>query len=88
MSVFLWVILIFVGFYYVSILFLRYVLPWLLTRFIRKQQEKFSGTTGQRRKSPDGEVKVNTNQRSSSKGDDGTFGEYIDFEEIEDNPNS
>lgn len=84
MSTFLWVIFIFIGFYYGFKLFLRYVLPWLLARFIRKQQEKFSGQ-GQNRPMQD-EVRVNTKKKNSVKKDDGSFGEYVDFEEIEDKP--
>jgi hypothetical protein len=84
MSTFLWVIFILIGFYYSFILFLRYILPWLLARFIRKQQEKFTNMN-QNRPMQD-EVKVNAKKKNSGKKDDGSFGEYIDFEEIEDKP--
>ncbi|HEY9113727.1 MAG TPA: hypothetical protein VIN10_03450 [Bacteroidales bacterium] len=84
MSTFLWVIFIFIGFYYGFKLFLRYILPWLLARFIRKQQEKF---TNMNQGSPSqDEIRVNTNKKKSSKKDDGSFGEYVDFEEIDDKP--
>jgi hypothetical protein len=84
MSTFLWVIFIFIGFYYGFQLFFRYVLPWLLTRFIKKQQEKFANMN-QGRASQD-EIRVNTNKKKESTKDDGSFGEYVDFEEIEDKP--
>ena len=80
MSVFLWIIFIFITIYYGFQLFFRYVLPWLLARFIRKQQEKFS-SMNQNHSSKD-EIKVNKKNKSNSKSDDGSFGEYIDFEEI------
>lgn len=84
MSTFLWVIFIFIIIYYGSQLFFRYALPWLLARFIRKQQEKFTNMNQNRQK--EDEIRVNTKKKNSGKKDDGSFGEYIDFEEIEDKP--
>jgi len=84
MSTFLWFILVFVSIYYGFKLFLRYALPWLLGRFIRKQQEKF--TNMNQSTSSQDEVRVNTKKKEGSKRDDGSFGEYVDFEEIDDRP--
>jgi hypothetical protein len=61
-------------------------LPWLLARFIRKQQEKFTNMNFSRQ--PQEEIRVKSNKKSTVKRDDGSFGEYVDFEEIEDNPKS
>lgn len=86
MSTFLWIIVIFIILYYSFQLFFRYVLPWLLARFIRKQQEKFANMI--QSNSPKDEMKVNKKKRNNIKSDDGTFGEYVDFEEIKNNPDS
>jgi hypothetical protein len=86
MELFLKFIFVVVVIYYSGLLFFRYGLPWLLARFIRKQQEKFfqqppvsgSGNTEPKAKK---QPKVKK-KKTDDKGD--TFGEYVDFEEIED----
>lgn len=82
MSTFLWIVLIFVSIYYGFKIFVRYFLPWLLARFVRKQQEKFNNFGNSQ--SGQNEVKVKKN-KAQSKRDDGSFGEYVEFEEIDDN---
>ncbi len=63
----------------------RYVFPWLLKRFINKQQEKFYNQTqsgNSRTERQEGEVKITGAPQRSSKKDD--LGEYVDYEEIKD----
>jgi len=61
-------------------------LPWLMGRYVKKQQEKFyqgfdqSGRNAQPKK--EGEVKIKQ-PRKKSKKDDGDFGEYVDFEDLD-----
>jgi hypothetical protein len=71
--------------YYAVILFFRYALPWLLGRFIKKQQEKYFGQSQPFVKSeaPEKEKKSNRTTKKQQQKDDKTFGEYIDFEEIQ-----
>jgi hypothetical protein len=64
-------------------LFLRYVVPFLLGRFIRKQQEKFYGqqSANHYQQDEEGKVRVKTKARGKKKNDD--LGDYIDYEEID-----
>jgi len=79
-------IFIFVLLYYGSKLFFRYGLPWLIMHFVRKQQDKFNNGFGQEEpfgEKEEGEMRVKTQQESKGKTDDKDFGEYVDFEEID-----
>ncbi len=73
--------------YYIFRIFIRYALPWFLARFMKKQQEKFNNMGGFQRNDysnpNEGDVKVKSNQSPKS-NDDGEFGEYVDFEEVDD----
>ena len=84
MNFFLWLILIFFLFVYGFRLFLRYGMPWLLGRFMKKQQEKFNQAYNQQQGfgqgKTDGEVEINVPSKKEQKKDNG-FGEYVDFEE-------
>lgn len=67
-------------------LFLRYGVPWLMGRYMKKQQEKFyqgfdqtSGNTHQKR---EGEINIKQTRKTTKK-DDGDFGEYVEFEDLE-----
>ena len=80
MEVFLGIILFFVILYYAFKLFLRYVLPWILARFIRNQNERFSQHY-QSTKPEEGEVRIRKNKANRKKDDNG-FGEYVDFEDV------
>ena len=68
-------------------LFLRYGLPWLMGRYVKKQQEKFyqgfDQTGGNTYQKKEGEIKIKQ-PRNKSKNDEGDFGEYVDFEDIND----
>lgn len=62
----------------------RYVLPYLLKRFLKKKQTEFTQQFSQR-KSPvekEGEVSIKTKPKKS-KSNTSKLGEYIDFEEVD-----
>lgn len=77
------VILIYYGFRLV----IRYVVPWMIARFMKKQQEKFNQMNGfadtNYNQKKDGEVNIKTRQAHKTKEDD-NFGEYVDFEDVDD----
>ncbi|NOU47417.1 MAG: hypothetical protein HOO86_10185 [Bacteroidales bacterium] len=81
LSIIFWTLVI----YYSLRLILRYLVPFLLARFVKRMQNKMSGfdqtvNTPQQ----EGEVKVNFTPKEQTKSKSG-IGEYIDFEEINDN---
>ena len=84
MNLFLWLIFIFFLLAYGFRLFLRYGMPWLLGRFMKKQQEKFNQAYNQQQGfgqgNTEGEVEINVPSKKEQKKDNG-FGEYVDFEE-------
>tara|TARA_R110002049_G_scaffold122342_5_gene277189 strand:+ start:3699 stop:3980 length:282 start_codon:yes stop_codon:yes gene_type:complete len=76
-------IAIFFAVYYGFKFLAKYVFPWLLKRFINKQQEKFNqqyGSTTSDRKTNEGEVKITSAPNKINRKDD--LGEYVDYEEI------
>jgi len=64
-------------------LFVRYIIPFFLGRFLRKQQEKFYGQQAGTpyNRDDEGTVRVKTKGQSSRKKDD--LGEYVDYEDID-----
>ena len=84
MDVLLWIFLFFVILYYGFRLFLRYVLPWLLARFVRNQQEKFTQGQSYSKEKKDGEVRIRKDASKKNK-DDKSFGEYVEFEDLDNN---
>ena len=80
------VLLIFILLGYAFRLFFRYGLPWLMGRYVKKQQEKyyqgFNQAGGNAYQKKEGEVKIKQ-PRKKSKKDGGDFGEYVDFEEVD-----
>ncbi len=87
MEVFLRFIFVVVLIYYGFRLVIRYVVPWLIARFMKKQQDKFNQMNGFANSSDnqkkEGDVDLNTKRNQKSKEDDG-FGEYVDFEDVDD----
>ncbi|MBU1371095.1 MAG: DUF4834 family protein [Bacteroidetes bacterium] len=75
-----WVLFIFYAFR----LFLRYVLPWIIGRYIRKMQDKMGQSQNKNSRQKEGEVKLNYKESEHSRVDP-DIGEYVDFEEIKDN---
>jgi bacteriorhodopsin len=83
LSIIFWVLVI----YYLIKLIVRYLFPFLLVRFINRMQNKMGGFQAQAENaSREGEVKVKYNPETNTKSNS-DLGEYIDFEEIKDNPN-
>lgn len=77
-------ILIFVGIYFAFKLIFRRLVPFLLKRFINKQQKKYEkyGDFQQGSKEKEGEVHIH---HQSKKGkNDNQIGDYIDYEEVPD----
>jgi hypothetical protein len=77
-------------FYYLFLLFFRYIVPYLLKRHIRKTQEKYYGSgpdVNNKEKKKEGNVNIDyvpgkEKKNAKNKGDD--LGEFVDYEEIED----
>lgn len=80
------VILIFILLGYAFRLFLRYGLPWLMSRYVKKQQEKFyqgfDQAGGKTQQKKEGEIKIKQ-PRKKTKKDEGDFGEYVEFEDLD-----
>jgi hypothetical protein len=88
MELFLLVIFWIIVMYYAFKLTLRYAVPWLVKRYIRKMQRNMDGfgkgpSSAQDR---DG-LKVDPTGKGETRIDPDA-GEYVDFEEIKDNPKS
>lgn len=70
----------------------RYILPWLIKRYIKKTKKKFyqqnfGADPGFQKKQKKSEGKINIKtgkKKKKDKRDDG-LGEYVDYEEIDDN---
>ncbi len=86
MEVFLRFIFVVVLIYYGFRLVVRYVVPWMIARFMKKQQDKFNQMGGfnnpNHNQPKEGDVNIKTTQTHKSKKDDG-FGEYVDFEDVD-----
>lgn len=85
MELLLGIFFFFVLLYYGLKLFLKYGLPWLITRFMKNQQSKYSayGQSRADQQKREGEIKIKTSRQGKPKDDTG-FGEYVDFEELDD----
>ncbi|PLX13206.1 MAG: hypothetical protein C0598_04270 [Marinilabiliales bacterium] len=89
MEIIFWIIIVFFLLGYAFRIFLRYGLPWLLGRFIRNQQNKHSGFSSSgfnsQYQKPEGEIKIKTNKKPNQHKDsqDDSFGEYVDFEDVD-----
>lgn len=85
MDILLGIIVFFILLWYGMKLFMRYGLPWLLARFIKKQQSRYGHFNqhqgGGHPPEPEGRVKVKKDKARKPKDDDG-FGEYVDFEDV------
>jgi len=69
---------------FLSKLFFRYVLPWWLSRFVKKQQKKYEQQFYDNgRVYEDDEIRIKKEAGNSEVNPD--VGEYIDFEEVDDN---
>ncbi len=76
------VIFILIVVWYVMKLIVRYLIPKAILHFINRQQN-FDGTKNNRKPSKEGEIKIKVEHPEQNKKDEGDFGEYVDFEEVE-----
>ncbi len=71
--------------YYGFKIAVRYIMPWVLTRFVKKQQEKFNNMNNysnyNTNTNNDIHVKTKSNHTHTNDTD---FGEYVDFEDVDD----
>ncbi len=74
--------------YYTLKLIARYVMPYLLSLFIKKAQDRMMGNAndnqGSRKQKKEGEVSVDATKQSPPKASKDKLGDYVDFEEVED----
>ena len=72
---------------FVGKLFFRYVLPWWLNRFVKKQRKKYDQQFNSNgRVYEDDEIRI---KKEASNGEvNPDVGEYVDFEEVDDNPDN
>jgi len=74
--------------YYGFKIVFRYVAPWLLGRFMKKQHDKFNQMNGFENndydQSKEGEVHVKKKESQKTNNIDDEFGEYVDFEDVND----
>ena len=62
----------------------RFLLPYVLKKYIRKQQSKFNHGFGYRKDNVEKEGKVTIKKNPKKpKSDTSDMGEYVDFEEID-----
>ncbi len=83
MEFILTVILIFFTISFLGRLFFRFVLPWWLARFMKKQQKKYEEQFYREQKVDD-EEKIRYNESSVKGHVNPDVGEYVDFEEVDD----
>ena len=83
MEFILTVILVFFIISFLGKLFFRYVLPWWLARFVKKQQKKYERQFYNEEKI-NGEEKIRYKNSDIEGSVNPDVGEYVDFEEIDD----
>lgn len=74
-------ILIFIAVYYAFKFLLKFFFPIFLKSFIARQQKKYNQNAGSSKRK-EGEVNINSSKKSTSEFDD--LGEYVEYEEIDD----
>jgi len=85
MTGFIRVLLIFALIYFIVRILFRYVLPFLLKRFINRKMEEMSGRANNyQHKEPrrEGEITVDYKPSDKKKRNKKNTGDYVDFEEI------
>jgi hypothetical protein len=87
MEILFWIIFIFLAIGYTFKIFLRYGLPWLLSRFVQNQQQKYSNSQASNNynnpPSPDGQVNVKVNKKKKNDAEVDDFGEYVEYEDVD-----
>jgi len=80
------IILVFFALSFIGRLFFRYVLPWWLSRFLKKQQKKYSQQFYSEQ-NVDEDEKIRYNESVAKGTVNPDVGEYVDFEEVDDDGN-
>lgn len=78
------ILLVILGLYLFSQIMVRWVMPWLLRRYIMRMQERMNPDAGQKTSRKDGtEVHIPRKQKSKSSR---TYNnaEYVDYEDVDD----
>ncbi len=74
--------------YYSLKLIGRYIMPYLISIFIKKAQDRMMGNPSdnmrQKKSKKEGEVSIDSVPRKSSKTNKENLGDYVDYEEVED----
>lgn len=61
----------------------NYVLPWFLMHFMNKQQKKYNDFFQQEETKKEGDIEIKVMSKDRQNKSKESFGEYIDYEEIE-----
>ena len=72
---------------YYSVRFIsRLLVPIVLRMFMKRAQRNFQQQFGQQKQKPqkEGEVSIDSKPKNKSNSSETSFGEYVDFEELED----
>jgi hypothetical protein len=73
--------------YYLFKLVARYIMPYLLSLFIKRAQDKMMGNvssnSGAKSSKKEGEVSVKSKPQKSAKANKENIGDYVDFEDVE-----
>ncbi|MEQ8907587.1 MAG: hypothetical protein RIC95_00210 [Vicingaceae bacterium] len=78
---FLRTIVILLAIFYGARLIFRFLIPFLLKRFIKKQQNKYSAYSQSQQDRQEGEVHIKTNQKN--RDEKNHLGDYVEYEEID-----
>lgn len=68
---------------YLTRLFMRYIFPWILKRFIRKQQEKYNEYYNTQENKKEGDIEIKVTRKEKANSEKNSFGEYVDYEELD-----
>ena len=72
--------------YLLAKLFTRYLLPYILKRFIRKTEEKYKRQQQeyQDQTKKEGDIRINYKNKKHQQKKTDDLGEYVDYEEVDD----
>ncbi|MGM0567210.1 MAG: DUF4834 family protein [Bacteroidota bacterium] len=72
--------------YLLAKLFTRYLLPYILKRFIRKTEEKYKRQQRdyQDQTKKEGDIRINYKNKNHQHKKTDDLGEYVDYEEVDD----
>ncbi len=72
--------------YLLAKLFTRYLLPYILKRFIRKTEEKYKRQQQeyQDQTKKEGDIRINYKNKKHQHKKTDDLGEYVDYEEVDD----